>query len=128
MEELTPTQNQALCLLAAGYDKHEVASVSGITIRTLDRWRKNPEFDKLLKQAIRKTYDAAIAELVSGSREAARTLKSIISDPNVPSRVKVTGIQVLLNNAARVKDDLLEERLEAVEALLDADKNENTTD
>ena len=128
MEELTPTQNQALCLLAAGYDKHEVASVSGITIRTLDRWRKNPEFDKLLKQAIRKTYDAAIAELVSGSREAARTLKSIISDPNVPSRVKVTGIQVLLNNAARVKDDLLEERLEAVEAILDADKNEDTTD
>ncbi len=127
MEELTPTQNQALCLLAAGYDKHEVASISGVTIRTLDRWRKNPYFDKLLKQAIRKTYDAAIAELVSGSREAARTLKSIISDPNVPSRVKVTGIQVLLNNAARVKDDLLEERLEAVEALLDADKNEDTT-
>ncbi|MBW4450644.1 MAG: hypothetical protein KME38_28400 [Spirirestis rafaelensis WJT71-NPBG6] len=127
MEELTPTQNQALCLLAAGYDKHEVANISGITIRTLDRWRKNPKFDKLLKQAIRKTYDACIAELVSGSRDAARTLKSIISDSDVPSRVKVTAIQVLLTNASKVKDDLLEERLEAVEALLDADKNEDTT-
>ena len=128
MEELTPTQNQALCLLAAGYDKHEVASISGVTTRTLDRWRNRPDFDKLLKQAIRKTYDACIAELVSGSCEAARTLKSIISDSDVPSRVKVTAIQVLLTNAAKIKDDLLEERLEAVEALLDADKNENPTD
>lgn len=128
MEELTPIQNQALCLLAAGYNKQEVASLTEINTRTLTRWEKEPTFKKMLKEAVAKTYDAAIAELVSGSREAARKLKNIIHDPDVPSRVKVTAIQVLLNNAAKAKEDLLEERLEAVEALLDADKNENTTD
>lgn len=128
MEELTPIQNQALCLLAAGYNKQEVASLTEINTRTLTRWEKEPNFKKMLKEAVAKIYDAAIAELVSGSREAARQLKNIIHDPDVPSRVKVTAIQVLLNNAAKAKDDLLEERLEAVEALLDADKNEDTTD
>lgn len=128
MEELTPIQNQALCLLAAGYNKQEVASLTEINTRTLARWEKEPNFKKMLKNAVAKTYDAAIAELVAGSREAARKLKNIIDDPDVPSRVKVTAIQVLLNNAAKAKDDLIEERLEAVETLLDVDKIENTAD
>jgi len=112
----------------AGYERKEVASLTNVPLRTLDRWKSSPNFSKLLKEGVRKTYDAAIAELVSGAVEAAQTLKSIISDSDVPSRVKVTAIQVLLNNASKAKDDLLEERLEAVEALLDADKNEDTTD
>ena len=128
MEELTPKQNQALCLLVAGYTQEEVASLTKIGLRTLSTWKREPNFKKMLKEAVAKTYDAAIAELVAGSRQAARKLKDIINDPDVPSRVKVTAIQVLLNNAAKAKDDLLEERLEAVEALLDADKNEDTTD
>ncbi len=128
MEELTPIQTQALCLLAAGYNKQEVASLTEINTRTLARWEKEPNFKKMLKDAVAKTYDAAIAELVAGSREAARKLKDIINDPDVASRIKVTAIQVLLNNAAKAKEDILEQRLEAIEVLLDADQIENTAD
>lgn len=127
MEELTPKQNQALCLLAAGYTQEEVASLTKIGSRTISTWKREPNFKKMLKEAVAKTYDAAIAELVAGSRQAARKLKDIIDNPDVPSRVKVSAIQVLLNNAAKAKDDILEERLEAVENLLYADKNEDTT-
>lgn len=107
LEELTPIQNQALCLLAAGYSKQEVSTLTDIHIRTIIRWGKEPNFKKMLKEAVAKTYDSAIAELCSGAREAARKLKDIIDDPDVPSRVKVTAIQVLLNNAAKAKDDIL---------------------
>lgn len=127
MEELTPIQNQALCLLAAGYNKQEVASRTEINTRTLARWEKEPNFKKKLKEAVAKTYDSTIAELVAGSREAAKKLKNIIDDPDVPSRVKVTAIQVLLNNAAKAKESLLEERLENLEDMIDGD-NQNETE
>ncbi len=112
----------------AGYEQKEVASLTNVTLRTLGRWRLSPTFSKLLREGVRKTYDAMIAELVCGAVEAARTLNSIISDPDVPARVKINAIQVLLNNAGRARDYLLEERLENVENLLDAAKNEDMTD
>ncbi|BAZ71453.1 hypothetical protein NIES4106_62500 (plasmid) [Fischerella sp. NIES-4106] len=124
---LTPVQNQALCLLAAGYTQEEVARKTGVTKDCICKWKKKPEFEKLLRESVAKVYDAAIAELVSGSIEAARQLKEIITDEDTPKRVKVSAIQVLLTTAARAKESLLEERLEALEASLDgsADQSED---
>ncbi len=119
MEELTPIENQALCLLAAGYSNPEVASQTGVSTRTIERWKKKPQFKKLLQDAVTAVFDAAIAELISGSREAAKQLKEIISDPDVPSRTKVTAITVLFSNGARAKDWGLEQRLARLEATLD---------
>jgi len=119
MERLTPIQNQALCLLAAGYNLDEVAKQTGVTTRTISKWKTIENFDRLLKEAVSKVFDAAIAELVSGSREAAKELKLIIADADTPARVKVNAIQVMLSNASKAKDYMLEERLETLENILD---------
>ena len=119
MERLTPIQNQALCLLAAGYNLDEVAKQTGVTTRTISKWKTIENFDRLLKDAVSKVFDAAIAELVSGSREAAKELKLIIADADTPARVKVNAIQVMLSNASKAKDYMLEERLENLETILD---------
>lgn len=119
METITPLQNKALCLLAAGYTVSEVVEMTGVGKRTLDRWRTTPEFKRLLQEAVAATYDAAVAELVAGSRQAALKLKEIIDSPDVASKTKVTAINVLLANAARAKDSVLEQRLEVLEGTLD---------
>ncbi|MBD2255597.1 helix-turn-helix domain-containing protein [Nostoc parmelioides] len=116
---LTPIQNEALCLLAAGYSRDEVAGKTGVSKSTINRWVTQPDFKTMLRNAVIQVYDAAIAELVSGSREAAKELKSIITDPDTPKRVKVSAIQVLLTTAAKAKESALEERLEAIETALD---------
>jgi DNA-binding MurR/RpiR family transcriptional regulator len=120
---LTPIQNEALCLLAAGYSRDHVAQKTGVSKVTINRWATQPDFKILLRDAVVQVYDAAIAELVSGSREAARELKAIITDPDTPKRVKVSAIQVLLTTAAKVKEAALEERIEAIEAALDDNIN-----
>jgi len=121
VEEISPNQNRALCLLAAGYSAEEIAKSLGVSRRTIDNWKKLPNFKKLLRKAIGETYDAAIAELVCGSREAAIELKTIISDPETPRAVKVRAISVLLGTAAKVKDLELEERLESLEKFIEND-------
>lgn len=119
MEEISPNQNRALCLLAAGYSAEEIAKSLGVSRRTIDNWKKLPNFKKLLREAIIKTYDSAIAELVCGSREAAIELKQIINDPETPRAVKVRAISVLLATAAKVKELELEERLESLEKFIE---------
>lgn len=118
IKPLTPIQNQALCLLASGFPAETVAKSTGVSRRTIDRWSKHPEFNRLLRESVAKVFDIAIAELVNGSRQAAQELKNIISDPDVPSKTKVSAINVLLTNAARAKDSILEERLEKLEIVL----------
>jgi len=129
LETLTPTQYQALTLLAAGYSNQEAAVATGVAIRTIERWKKKPDFQKLLREAVTKSFDAAIAELVSGSREAAKELKQIISSPDTGDRIKVTAISVLFANAIKVRDWSLEERLERIENLLNGThENQTPTD
>lgn len=121
MEQLTPIQNQALCLLSAGYSPQEIATKTGVSLRTIARWKTLPNFNNLLRQSTAIVYDAAVSELVSGAREAAQELKRIIADPEIPSRTKVSAISVLLTNASKAKEALLEERLERVEDCLNGD-------
>lgn len=119
MEELTTNHYRALTLLVAGYSLEEVAEKTDVSVRTIQRWKKRPDFQRLLTESVGKTFDAAVAELVAGSIDAAQELKQIIKDSDVPVRVRVTAISVLLANAWKAKDAILEQRLQRVEDLLD---------
>lgn len=128
MKDLTPNQTKALCMLAANHCRDEVAEACGITTRTLDKWKQLENFQDLLRKAVAATYDAAVAELVLGSQAAARELRMLIIDPDTPGRTKVSAISVLLTNAAKAKEHLLEERLERIEVSLNDDISEQNTE
>lgn len=113
-------QTKALCLLAAGYSKRDVAKQTGISESCLQKWSKQPAFRQKLREAVAASYDAAIAELCSGSREAAQELKRIINDSDVPARTKINAISVLLSNAEKAKTSLLEDRLETLENMINS--------
>lgn len=120
---LSPNQARCLCLIAAGRSREEAAKETGVSKSTVDSWAKKPEFREMLNKAVSMVFDSALAELVSSSQLAARELKNIILDPDVPSRTKVSATQVLLSNAAHVKNYILESRIEAIENSLNGDLN-----
>lgn len=124
--ELEENQITALCLLAAGYQISVVAERTGVTRRTIERWKLQPEFKKTLREAMCRVYDSAIAELTLGAKEAALELKRIIHDSDVPAKVKITAINVLLTHTARAKDAVLEQRLEDMESVLDGNNTGET--
>lgn len=113
--ELTHTQIKALCLLTSGDSVDEVVAKTGIGKRTLERWKAEPEFKKCFREAMAAMYDGAVAELVLGAKDAAKTLKEIINNEETPSKNKISAINILLSNAARAKDGILEARLERLE-------------
>lgn len=119
VDKLTPKQNRALTLLAAGWTEDAIVAETGIGKRTIGTWKTNPKFKEKLEDAIALTYDSGIAELVAGSQVAARELKKIISDPDIPSKNKISAINVLFTHGARAKDSALERRLERLEESLD---------
>lgn len=128
MEALTPVQNRALNLLAAGRTEKEVAAKTGVSARTISRWKTNKNFKSLLSSATAAVYDMAVAELVAGSQIAAQKLKEIIDDPEVPSKNKISAINVLLNHASKAKESLLEQRLERLEENLDGINTEQDSE
>jgi uncharacterized protein (UPF0147 family) len=115
IDDLTPLQTKALCLLAAGHTSKATAEATGTHIRSIDGWRNEPKFKQRLKQAVSDIYDMAIAEMALGCAEAARELKHIINDPDIPARTKVSAISVLFANVEKAKTAILEERLENIE-------------
>lgn len=119
IEKLTPTQIDALCALAAGRSSKETAEITNVSIRTIDRWKQLPNFKKLLQDAVVQTYNFAIAELCCGAKESAIQLREIINNDETPVRLKIKAIEVLLLNASKAKDAILEYRLEKVEKLLE---------
>ena len=95
VDDLTPQQYRALTELAAGYSNTTVAKNSGVTVRTIEGWRKLPTFKKLLREALAACFDAAVAELVLHSQQAAKELNRIALDSDTPSRVKVSAITAM---------------------------------
>jgi hypothetical protein len=118
-EELTTEQYTAILMIASGKSNASVAKECGVSTRTVERWRVLPTFKTLVKEAILDIYDAAIAELILGAKEATRQLIQIIEDEETPRKTKVVAINSLLNQAAKYKSVLLEERLEKLESSLD---------
>ena len=123
LENLTPEQYRVLTQIAAGYSNNEVAKKHGVTVKTIENWRKLPKFKQLLREALSECFDAAVAELVQHSQRAARELNFIIQDPDTPSRVRVSAITAMLTFASKAKDAHLESRLEELEKLLEHDAN-----
>lgn len=119
IEQLSPVQIEALCSLAAGRSIKETAEITGVTQRTIDRWKQLPNFKKLLQDAVIQTYNFAISELCLGAKESAIKLREIINNEETPVRLKIKAIEILLLNASKAKEAILEYRLEKVEKLLE---------
>jgi hypothetical protein len=118
-DEITPIQYRAICLLASGQNCTRVAEEAGVTVRTVERWKADPSFKKVLRETIIHAYDAALGELALGANLAIKELIHIIEDEDTPRKTKLGAISLLLTHLSKYKNLILEEKLEAIEASLD---------
>ncbi|MCV3214504.1 hypothetical protein OGM63_13445 [Plectonema radiosum NIES-515] len=112
---MTPLQYSALTQILAGYSTATVAKNTGLTIKSIERWRQLPRFKALMREAMSAMFTAAVAEIVLHSQQAAKELCMIALDSEVPSRVRVSAITAMLNVAGKAHDAHLQSRLEKLE-------------
>ena len=67
----------------------EAAKAAGISMRTLMRWLKLPDFQTAYREARRTAYSQAIAKLQQGATAAATILLKVMLDQTTPASVKV---------------------------------------
>src|SRR5262245_16449552 len=124
-DRLTREHRDAIDLLLSGLSPAEVAERLGISERTLRRWRNRPAFitayDAEDRDARSESWDARReyrAKLAALQPVAVDGLADLLA-PELPW-LRLQAIGLALSHAARASDDDLDERLDALEARLDA--------
>jgi hypothetical protein len=126
VEQLTVKQYLAITHLAAGATNLQAADAVGVSESSIEKWKRRADFQLLLKESVRRVYDAAIAELACGAIDSARELRTIINNPDAPDRVKIQAIQVLFSQLQNARNWEFENRVERLEAMLDASEEDTT--
>jgi hypothetical protein len=82
-------------------NQEEAARTAGISVATLLRWQKLPEFQKAYREARRAAHGQSIARLQHATSAAVSTLLKVMVDPNTPASTKVRAADSVLNHSAK---------------------------
>ena len=117
---LTHKQEVALTSLIGGKSSTESAKLAGINEKTLDRWRRLPEFTEALRVAQQQALGTAIDNLQQSSGAFAGVLREVAENVLNPVGVRVTAARAGLEMAIRGKEmNEMESRMSAIEAALE---------
>ncbi len=108
---------EAVAAMLTQRNVEEAAHSVGISVATLMRWQKLPEFETAYRGAKRAAYGQAIARLQQGTSAAATTLLKVLIDPNTPASVRVRAAEAIFNHSAKaIEIEDIEARVTALEA------------
>ena len=79
----------------------EAARMARISLATLTRWMKLPEFETAYREARRVAYGQAIARLQQGSSAAVTVLLKVMVDPASPASVRVRAADSVLDHSKK---------------------------
>jgi len=91
----------AVAALLTQKNQEEAARAVGISVATLLRWQKLPEFQKAYREARRAAHGQSIARLQQATSAAVTTLLKVLIDQNTPASVKVRAADSVLNHSAK---------------------------
>ena len=101
----------------------EAARYADISVATLLRWQKLPEFKKPYRAAQRIVHGQSMARLHQATSAAVSTVLKIMFDPNTPASTKVRAAATVLGLSSKsIEEEDIEGRLEDLEAALEASK------
>ena len=104
-------------------NQEEAARTVGISVATLLRWQKQPEFQKAYREARRAAHGQAVARLQHATSAAVSTLLRVMLDPATPASTKVRASDsVLAHSAKSIELEDVEARLSSLEASIAAEK------
>jgi hypothetical protein len=91
----------AVAALLTQKNQEEAARATGISVATLLRWQKLPEFQKAYREARRAAHGQSIARLQQASGAAVSTLLKIMVDQNAPASTRVRAADSVLDHSAK---------------------------
>jgi hypothetical protein len=99
--KFTRKMEEAVAAMLTQRNVEEAARSVGVSIATLMRWQKEPEFQKAYREARREAFGQSIARLQQGTSAAATTLLKTMIDPNTPASVRSRAAEAIFNHAAK---------------------------
>jgi hypothetical protein len=91
--------DQAVAALLSQRNIDDAAREVGVSVNTLSRWMKLPEFEAALREARRKVSERAIGRLQDAADAAAKTVLKIMLDTNVPAGTRLRAAEVVLERS-----------------------------
>jgi len=114
----------AVAALLTQKNQEEAARATGISVATLLRWQKLPEFQKAYREARRAAHGQSIARLQQASGAAVPTLLKIMVDQNAPASTRVRAADSVLDHSAKaIEMEDIEARVTELEQSLAESKS-----
>jgi len=115
-EKLGRKMEQAVIAILASRNDEEAAQSIGVSAKTLQRWRKLPEFDQALRDARLAAFRQSLARLQQASVPAVTTLLRLMVDGGSPATVKARCAYYILDQTRKgIETEDLEKRVAELE-------------
>jgi len=105
----------AIAAILTHKNLEEAAGAAGVSVATLLRWQKLPEFQKEFRKAKRAVHAQAMARLQQATGPAVSTVLRVMSDPQTPPATKMRAGQIVIELSLKFIDQ--EEILARIEQL-----------
>jgi len=106
----------AVAALLTQKNQEEAARAANISVATLLRWQKVPEFQKAYREARRAAHHQSIARLQHATSAAVSTLLKVMVDPSTPASTKVRAADSVLDHSEKaIELEDIDARLVALE-------------
>lgn len=107
---------QAVAALLTARNQEEAAKSVGISLKTLQRWQKEPEFEEALSKARMAAFRQSIARLQQASVPAVTTLLKLMVDASSPAAVKARCAYYILDQTRKgIETEEIEKRVAELE-------------
>ena len=122
--QFSTKMEEAVAALLTQRNQEEAARAVGISVATLLRWQKEPEFQKAYREARRAAFGQAIARLQQGTSAAATTLLKLLIEPGTPAAVRARVADSIFSHAAKaIEIEDIEARVSELERAAAATRN-----
>lgn len=115
-EKLARKKEQAILALLTARTTEEAAKSIGVSVKTLLRWQKLPEFERAYREARLGAFRQSTARLQQASVPAVTTLLKLLVDPSTPLAVKARCAYYILDQSKKaIETEEIESRVTALE-------------
>jgi hypothetical protein len=113
----------AIAAILTHKNLEDAAGAAGVSVATLLRWQKLPEFQKEFRKAKRAVHAQAMARIQQATGPAVSTVLRVMSDPQTPPATRMRAGQIVIELSLKFVDqeDILA-RIEQLEAAADKPK------
>ena len=120
-------QARLIASLLEGATLEAAAKAAGVSYMQARRWQTDPAFRQILAEARRQAIGLALDVLTGSAREAAATVKAIMTDSSAPPGVRLKAATEVLDRLAQwIELTDLEDRITALEAMKGSDHDNQT--